>query len=242
MNIERRSEFPRETELPAWASRPDVITIEGLAATGTTSLSEQFCADYGYGYVSASAIARGLAAAYETGAGSLDDLLAIERFYQAADVEVAIDGMRSQITVNGHDVTDRLFIPETDQAAAHLMRYEAVPARVSRDVRRIVSRGNAVIDGRLVAKTIAPDADLNVFLTADLETRIDRRYRQAVQEDSGITRASIAADLIRRDANESRAGADQAPEGAIILDTSGLSVPGMAATVVAEHNRRCSDY
>lgn len=84
--------------------------------------------------------------------------------------------------------------------------------------------GGAVLDGRDIGTVIAPDADVKLFITASVDARAQRRYREMQQRGIATTLAEIADDLRRRDERDS--SRDTAPltvaEDAIVIDTSKL--------------------
>jgi cytidylate kinase len=86
--------------------------------------------------------------------------------------------------------------------------------------------GGAVLDGRDIGTVIAPDADVKLFVTASLDARAERRWREMHARGDRRTLEEITQDLRRRDDRDrSRAEAPlRAAEDAVVLDTSELSV------------------
>ncbi len=82
--------------------------------------------------------------------------------------------------------------------------------------------GGAVLDGRDIGTVIAPEAEVKLFVTASVEARADRRFREMEAMGRAMTRASIEADLAQRDTRDAtRAAAPLlAADDAIVLDTS----------------------
>jgi cytidylate kinase len=236
-------EFPEPETLPEWISRPDVITIEGPPATGKSSISAALCERYGYRYLHISAVARGLAVAFseqspldrET-ALDADYGPAVREFYNRAVVGVRREGMDTRVRVNGTDVSDRLFTPETGELAAGLMRYENVQRRVAGLAGEFAAEGNIILDGRLVAATVAPEAELHIFLQTDGEERVRRRFEQRQPTDPVLTLEDVAAELTARDKKERAAGAHRPFGGSLIVDTTGRTVEESAGEIVGVYN------
>lgn len=95
--------------------------------------------------------------------------------------------------------------------------------------------GGAVLDGRDIGTVIAPDADVKLFITASVEARAKRRFKEMQERGLSITIAEIAADLERRDARDT--GRKDAPlraaDDACLIDTSELSVEEAFAAALA---------
>jgi cytidylate kinase len=85
--------------------------------------------------------------------------------------------------------------------------------------------GGAVLDGRDIATVIAPDAQVKLFVTASVEARAERRWKEMREHGRDDTLADIAADIRRRDERDTnRADAPlRVAEGAFVIDTSALT-------------------
>ena len=94
--------------------------------------------------------------------------------------------------------------------------------------------GGAVLDGRDIGTVIAPDADVKLYVTASVEARALRRWKEMQARGERRTLAEIEADLRRRDERDrSRAEAPlRAADDAVILDTSGLGAAEAVATAI----------
>lgn len=242
-------EFPEPEVLPEWVSRPDVITIEGAAATGKGSISAVLHETYGYRYLSISAVARGLAVAFseqypldsETALDEERQFL-LRRFYAEAAIGIGGEGMDSRIHIDGTDVTGRLYERETGALAAHLMQYGAVKSRVAELSREVAASGNIILNGRLVAEQVAPEAELHILLEAGLEERTQRRYEQQRQADPSVVKGDVAAELVVRDAKEKAAGANRPFGGSLVVDTTGRTAHESALEIVKVYNTLSGSY
>ena len=85
--------------------------------------------------------------------------------------------------------------------------------------------GGAVLDGRDIGTVIAPEAEVKLFVTASVEARAQRRYREMCKRGEAVTLAAIVDDLRRRDERDTaRADAPlRQADGALVLDNSNFS-------------------
>lgn len=228
----------QSAEFPHWFFKPQVIAIEGLAATGKGATCRVFCERQNYDYVSVSSIGRGLAVGFLDTGRSVEDESAVRDFYGTADINVELAGMTNLIAVDGADVTPRLFDREVSLLASRLMRYDFVRNKVyevshsSKGVRPVI------FDGRR-ADEIAPGADLQILLVASMEERVRRRYAEERLKDPTMTTDDIRQDMIARDRNELAAGAARATSVGYIVDTTDYRPEEVAASIITTHNRRC---
>jgi cytidylate kinase len=95
--------------------------------------------------------------------------------------------------------------------------------------------GGAVLDGRDIGTVIAPDADVKLFVTASVEARAARRWKEMQEHGADRSLEEIEADLRRRDERDrTRAEAPlRAAEGAVVLDTSELDREAAVAAAIA---------
>jgi len=104
--------------------------------------------------------------------------------------------------------------------------------------------GGAVLDGRDIGTLIAPEADAKLFVTASVEARAERRFREMQETGRAVTLEEIAADLAARDERDrTRAQAPLvAASDAVVLDTSALNREEAIAEAVriVEQCRRCA--
>jgi cytidylate kinase len=95
--------------------------------------------------------------------------------------------------------------------------------------------GGAVLDGRDIGTVIAPDAEVKLFVTASLEARADRRWKEMQARGDPRTLEDITEDLRRRDERDrTRAEAPlREAEDAVVLDTSEIGIEEAVAAAIA---------
>lgn len=169
-------------------------------------------------------IARALAEAF--GMAHLDTGL----LYRAVGRR-ALDGVPPVIaasTLRHRDIArSDLRTPEVAQAASEAAAIAQVRAALVTFQRDFARRdGGAVLDGRDIGTVICPDADVKLFVTADDDTRANRRWLELTQSGVDITEAEVLANIQEHDARD--ASRDAAPMVAAAdstqLDTSDLSI------------------
>jgi cytidylate kinase len=135
-----------------------------------------------------------------------------------------------RVIANGRDVTEAIRAPEVSEAASKVATNQAVRAALVDKQRALLARGDWVVEGRDIGTVVAPDAAIKVFLVADPEERARRRAAEL-----GVDVQTVLRDQTLRDAQD--AGREHSPlrpaEGAVELDTTGLSVDEVVARIVA---------
>ena len=198
-----------------------IIAIDGPTASGKGTLARRIAAHYGL------------------------PLLDTGLLYRAVGYQVALDGGDPD---RSEDALAATAFPDT-LLAEPLLRDEGTGGLASRasvhpavrqalfDRQRAFAQqpGGAVLDGRDIGTVIAPDADVKLFVTASVEARAARRFKEMQARGSSKTLNELADDLRRRDARDS--GRKDAPlavaPDAVVIDTSEMAIEDAYAAALA---------
>jgi cytidylate kinase len=126
-----------------------------------------------------------------------------------------------RILLDGRDVSEEIRSPEVSEAASRVAAEEGVRAALLSSQRALLAGGDWVAEGRDIGTVVAPDAALKVFLTASPEERARRRAAELGADVGTVLAEQALRD--ERDATRAHSPLAAAP-GAVVLDTSGLSV------------------
>ena len=204
------------------------IAIDGPAGAGKSTLARQLAAALGFRYVDTGAIYRTVAYHMSLMGIGPKDTDGVTRLLDDVNLEIRYDeaGVQHMI-LNGADVTDEIRTPEMSQAAS-LISAQKVVREFLLDVQRALARKNNVImDGRDIGTVVLPQADVKIFLTADVAVRAQRRWLELQEKGGKQTVAQVQKDLAQRDLQDSTraiAPLKQAKD-AVVLDTSALDLP-----------------
>ena len=178
---------------------PLVITIDGPAGAGKSTVAQKLAARLGLMYVDSGATYR--AAALKVLGAGVDpgDEPAVAKLIGSTDVQVSTGDGEPRVLVDGADVTARLRTPEVTLAAAQVSRLPEVRAKLI-EIQRAFARGRGVVmEGRDIGTVVFPQAQLKVFLKADVEERARRRLNQDSREGREATLEKTAYEIGRRD-------------------------------------------
>jgi cytidylate kinase len=208
--------------------RGPLITIDGPAGAGKTTVSRALAQRMGYTYVDTGALYRGVAvAAAERGISPEDDA-ALADLCPTLHFEFRRRDGEAPLHLNGTDISERLRTPEITMLSSRVSARKPVRECLLSVQRRLGEAGEAIFEGRDMGTVVFPDADVKFFLTADLEARANRRFEE-FRDRSPQDREAVQADMRRRDANDQgRALAPLKPApDAHTIDSTGLSVAGV---------------
>jgi cytidylate kinase len=214
-----------------------VVTLDGPAGSGKSTTARAVARRLGFRHLDSGALYRALTLALlESGVPerNWDDL--DEDAMRALDVRVSPTDVGFDVVVGGRVVRDELRTPEVTSRVAHLASLAPSRSSLLALQRSAGEHGDLVADGRDMGTVVFPDAEVKVYLVADLEERARRRLR-----DEGVSEPT--ADEVERQ-SEAIAGRDQAdseransplrkPDDAHLIDTTRLTFDQQVGAIVA---------
>lgn len=212
-----------------------LITIDGPAGAGKTTVSRRLAERLGYRYIDTGALYRGLALAVERAGVSAADPQAVEALCRGLHLtfQRAPDGAL-RLFLGDEEIGDRIRTPAISLLASAISAQPGV-RRCLLDLQRELGRaGGAVFEGRDMGTVVFPTADVKFYLDADPQERARRRFQESAAA-SGQSLEAVAADLDRRDRQDrSRPVAPLKPApDAVRIDSTGLSVEGVVERMLA---------
>jgi len=218
------------------AASVPVITVDGPTASGKGTVAARVARELGYHYLDSGALYRLVALrALEEGIAETDaDGLA--RLAERMQPRF-LDG---RVELGRRDVTQAIRTEEVSRAASRVAVHAPVRAALRAMQLSFCRPPGLVADGRDMGTVVFPSADLKVFLTASLEARAERRYKQLIEKGLTANMRDLLADLRVRDERDStRAAAPLRPaEDAYRLDSSAMSIDEVVAQILAWYRDR----
>ncbi len=209
-----------------------IITIDGPAASGKSTVARAIAHQLGYYYLYSGSLFRALAYLLHTYAGY--DVQNRAQVSQK-DIDIFLDPTRfkyaytqqsgERIFFDDIDITDRLKTPVVDELASIIATNASVREALKKLQRTIADEHDIVIDGRDSGSVVFPQADYKFYLTASAEERAHRMQKSLEKKGQIISVAQARSDIEHRDARDSNRVIAPLikPKGAIEIDTTGLS-------------------
>lgn len=212
-----------------------VVTIDGPAGAGKSTVARRLAERLGFGYVNSGAIYRAVAWRVLGGA-SVDAVL------RSLHVEFASDPGSPRVLVDGQDVTEAVYSPAVSEMAASLSQRPEVRAFADRRQRELAARGSVVVEGRDAGTVVFPEADCKFFLDASPDARARRRFSEQRAGGGSADLEGIRSAIAARDAaDRTRAVAPLARSvDATYVDSSDLTVDEVVELMAKEVERACS--
>lgn len=202
------------------------IAIDGPAGAGKSSTAKLIAKKLGYIYVDTGALYRTVGL-YSIRKG-IDTKDAEKVIATLPDVKVElkfIDGSQ-HVFLNGEDVSDAIRTPEASMGASNVSAIPKVREFLFDLQRSIAANNNCIMDGRDIGTVVLPNADVKIFLTASVEERANRRYKEMLEKGESADYNGILEDIKKRDYQDSHreiAPLRQADD-AIFVDNGGYDL------------------
>jgi cytidylate kinase len=196
-----------------------VVAIDGPAGVGKSTVARRSAQEAGFLYVNSGNFYRAITLAVLESGSDLEDTTSVLEIARRCRLEIGPEG----VELDGHLVEDRLHRDAVDRWVAPLSGIPEVREIVNRRIREIASRRDSVVEGRDIGTVVFPQADVKIFLDADVATRAGRRH---VQGTSTLSREEIERTIRERDTLDRNkpGGRLAAAVDAVQIDTSLLTI------------------
>ncbi len=209
------------------------IAIDGPSGAGKSTIAKRLAKELGFIYVDTGAMYRALAVHFiDSGIDTEDE----ERVVRAAgeakiEWELAADGQH--ILLNGEDVTGRIRTEEVGMIASSTSAFAGVRRILVALQQEIAASRDVVMDGRDIGTVVLPDADCKIFLTASVEVRAERRYRELLEKGQSADLEQVREDIRQRDYQDTHREVSPLTqaEDAVLVDTSAMDIEQVVAHI-----------
>lgn len=202
------------------------IAIDGPAGAGKSTISKAVAEKLGFIYIDTGAMYRAVGLSAVRNGIDTSDAEGVISLLGDINIELSYNENGQQIFLNGENVSADIRMPEISSAASNVAVIPEVRLKLVELQRQLASQNDVLMDGRDIGTYVLPDAEVKIFLTASVEERAARRYRELLEKGVDVDFSDVKADIISRDKNDSeREFAPLKPaDDSITVDNTNLNI------------------
>ena len=202
------------------------IAIDGPTGSGKSTLAKNLAARLGWAYLDTGAIYRTVGLYVYRAGGDPGDEAALAALLPQMEISLRHEPGGQRVFLGAEDVSDEIRVPQVASYASQVAVHPAVRAFLLDTQRAFAKEHKVVMDGRDIGTEVLPDADLKVFLTASLNARAERRYKELKERGVTISFEEVRENIRRRDERDINREISplKAAEDAVLLDTTHMNL------------------
>lgn len=218
--------------------RKIIIAIDGYSSCGKSTLARALARRLGYVHIDSGAMYRAVSLYVMRHQVDITDAEVLADMLNRISIDLTFENNVQVTFLNHENVEEAIRQPYINEIVSNVSALTAVRKAMVAQQRRMGLQKGIVMDGRDIGTVVFPDADLKIFLTADLEVRVERRWLELQHKGIQINRDEVRANLLRRDEIDSTR--EDSPlrqaEDATVIDTSYLT-PGEQLQIALDLTR-----
>lgn len=205
-----------------------VIAIDGYSSCGKSTTAKAVAAELGYAYIDTGAMYRGVTLYLLEHGIPFDDLPRVEEALHQLQITFKRNRRsgRNELCLDGVIREDEIRQMRISNAVSEVSGIVAVRHAMVRQQQRMARKRGVVMDGRDIGTTVFPDAEVKIFMTADVHTRAMRRQVELADKGEQVSLDDIVQNLQKRDyldSTRTESPLRRAPD-AVLLDTSHITI------------------
>lgn len=210
-----------------------VVAIDGPAGAGKSTIAKLAAEKLGYAYIDTGAMYRSVAWKFLQAGKAFDEGF-ISALAQEMLIEFRPEAQVNRVFVDGVEVTSAIRSPEVTGIVSKVAAIGAVREAMVDQQRRMGEIGGVLMDGRDIGTVVFPNAQLKVFLTASVEERATRRYKEMVAKGEKVDFEQLKAEIAFRDKQDSERAISplKQAEDAIYLDSSDMNIQQVVDKII----------
>ena len=210
------------------------IAIDGPAGAGKSTIAKKVAKELSFIYVDTGAMYRAMALYLLNHGVNGENQEEIEAVCSGADISIEYKNGEQIVILNGENVNAMIRTEQVGNMASKSSANPKVRAHLLKLQRTLAEKNDVVMDGRDIGTFVLPNAELKIYLTASVDTRADRRYKELVEKHMPADLEEIKRDIEARDYQDMHreiAPLTQA-EDAYYLDSSALTIDEVVAEII----------
>lgn len=206
--------------------RKIIIAIDGPAGSGKSTTARLVAQKLGYTYIDTGAMYRALTLKVIESNVDPNDEDSIVKLAENTRIDLIYENGNLKVILDNRDVSDKIRTPEVTSLVSVVSAHPKVRDIMVKKQRELGKDGGVVIDGRDIGTVVFPNADLKIFMTADVKERAKRRQKELKAQGFEIEIEKLIKEIEERDEFDSNREISplKKADDAIEIDTTNLTI------------------
>ncbi len=211
------------------------IAIDGPAGAGKSTIAKTVAAKKNYIYVDTGAMYRAMALFILRKGISPEDAASISASCGEADISIEYRDGAQVVLLGGENVNDQIRTPQVSDMASRTSVNQDVRRKLVELQQKLARRQNVVMDGRDIGTVVLPDAQVKIYLTANVDERAKRRFEELIQKGEKADLDEIKAQIRERDERDMNREISplRKADDAVLVDTSDMTIDEVADRILS---------
>jgi len=203
-------------------TKPFVVTIDGPAGSGKGTISKLVSKTLGFRYLDSGAIYRIIALNAKTKNLDTNQITQILKLIDGLEINFADE----KVFLGSKDITDLIRSELIGKFASEIAKNELIREKILGLQKSFFEPPGLVADGRDMGTKVFPEAKVKIFLTASIEERVNRRYKQLILKENNVNLSNLFQTIRLRDESDTNRKISplKAAKDAYLIKTDNLSI------------------
>ncbi len=210
-----------------------IVAIDGPAGTGKGTITEILSKKMKLVNIDTGATYRCVTLAMIDAGVNLDEIDKIKEILNMIRIELRNEKGEQSVILNGEVVTEKIRSKEVTKLVSQVSSIKEVRLAMAGLQRKMAEGKNVIMEGRDIGTYVFPNADVKIYLDADVEERAKRRFKQNQEKGIDMSYSEILESIKQRDENDKNKeiGALKVAKDAIVIDTTHMTISEVVAEV-----------
>ncbi len=212
-----------------------IIAIDGPAGAGKSTIAKLIAKQLNLVYIDTGAMYRAVGLKAKRNNIACSEQEKIEEMLKNTEVELKNEDGATAVYLDGENVSEEIRLPEISRMASDISAVPVVRYAMVEMQRAMAKKTDTILDGRDIGTFVLPNADVKIFLTASVDERAARRYKELIARGENVKKEEVRSDIEKRDYNDSHRAlaplkkADDATE----VDTTGMTIDEVCEKIIS---------
>lgn len=211
-----------------------IVAIDGPAGSGKGTITKILSKKLKLNNIDTGAMYRCVALEVLNKKIDIENIDEIKEMLKTIEIEIQETSKNQIVLLNGEDVSNKIRSNEVTSIVSKVSAIFEVRQKLTQMQKKIGKSQNIIMEGRDITTVVFPNADVKIYLDADVEERAKRRYKQNQEKNIACTYEEVLSEMKKRDENDKNKefGALKVADDAIVIDATNMTINEVVTKII----------